>query len=79
MAFNDYLAKELTKTERILLDVVQLAYRKHYLHEYWISGDRLENELQKALSETMGIDFATWLRKTKCNIKVNYPRTERGA
>jgi len=80
MAFNDYIARELTDTEKRLLEVVQLVYRKHGLgDDYAVGWDELSDKLHDVLCNVMGDDYDAWHRRAVFERDHPvYPRSERG-
>ena len=81
MAFNDHIAVDLTDREKLLLESVQLAYRKHWMNDESIGWSELGDTLANNLAEVMGDkDFCTWLEKIRFEITFpTLPRSERGS
>lgn len=81
MAFNDYIENKLTSREKMLLEAVQIAYRKHHMGDESIGWNELADQLQVVLAKVMGNkDYQAWIHKTRFEIKYpEYPKSERGA
>ena len=70
MSFNDYIARKLTACEKLLLEAVQMTYRKHHLEDDRIGWDELGEQLLNALCEIMGDeDYQIWVSKMRFEIK----------